>query len=236
MDSFWVFLLSEKVNPRLSLTDVLDGRVKRYGDIEETDHGQNLSTEHNRRNMARYDALLESDELRFQVKYDVQVSDVTRSGQQSACYIRDMSQNLMKGSAGHPMAEVPRCMNALGIATMFSLAFTQNESLENFLSRSANALRSLYTVAIFVREIVKKYASNALLEDAITTSRETFGFPISGDSVFNRAVKPVETITWQRLQELCGPLDSEYTGTRIGTSDLPGEETGDGSEDEYLEY
>jgi hypothetical protein len=102
MDSFWVFLLSEKVNPRLSLTDVLDGRVKRYGDIEETDHEQNLSTEHNRRNMARYDALLESDELRFQVKYDVQVSDVPRSGQQSACFIRDMSQNVMKGSGVIP--------------------------------------------------------------------------------------------------------------------------------------
>jgi hypothetical protein len=220
----------------LSLTDVLDGRVRRYGDIEETDHGQNLSTEHNRRNMARYDALLESDEFRFQVKYDVQVSDVPRSGQQYACFIRDMSQNVMKRSAGHPMAEVPRCMNALGIAKMFSLAFTQNESLENFLSRSANALRSLYTVAIYVRKIVKKYESTALLEDAITTSKEAYGFLIAGASVFNRAVKPVETITWQHLQELCGPLDSENTGTRIGTSDLPGEENGDGSEDEYLEY
>jgi hypothetical protein len=133
MDSFWVFLLSEKVNPRLSLTDILDGRVRRYGDKEETDHGQNHSKEHKRRNMARYDALLESDELRFQVKYDVQVSDVPRSGQQYACVFRDMSPNVMKGSAGHPMAEAPRWMNALGIATMFSLEFTQNESLENFL-------------------------------------------------------------------------------------------------------
>jgi hypothetical protein len=87
-----------------------------------------------------------------------------------------------------------------------------------------------------VREIVKKYESTVLLEDAINTSRDAFGFLIAGDSVFNRAVKPVKTITWQLLQELCGPLESECTGTRIWTSDLPGEENGDGSENEYLEY
>jgi hypothetical protein len=119
---------------------------------------------------------------------------------------------------------------------MFSLAFSQNESLENFLSRSTNALFSLYTVAIYVREIVKKYEGTALLEDAIATSREAFGFVIAGDSVFNSAVKPVETITWQHLQELCGSLDRDFAGTKIGTSDLPDEENGDGSEDEYIEY
>jgi hypothetical protein len=81
----------------------------------------------------------------------VQVSDVPWSGQQSTCFIRDMSKNVMTGSAGHPMAEVQRSVNALRISTMFRLAFTQNESLESFLFRSENALRSLYTVAIYVR-------------------------------------------------------------------------------------
>lgn len=234
MDSFWFFLLQETANPRVSLSVNSDDKVKLYADIEETEHGQNLRTEDNSTNKARFAALLDSEELRFEVKYEVQVSGVPTFALRAPCFIRDQSGNVVMGSDGLPLADIQRNSNTLNIAALLCLAFTQSVDLDTFLSRTPNALRSLYAVAIFFRDIVKKHVGHVLNRDAISTSRATLGFLIAGESVLSRAVKSEGTISWQTLRERCEHLDLDGRDAGFGTSDLPDDESRDGSEDDYL--
>ena len=237
-ESFWIFLLRESANSRVSLNEESNENIKEYAAIQEMENGPNVSADGDERNKGMYTALLESQELRFCVRYEVKVSGVPENGQRSTFFIRDRSGKLRLGSDSLPLAEVPRQFNALTIATKFCLAFTQSVSLEKFLARTPHSLRCIYGVALLFREILRQYKRSGFtianpLKEAILASREAFGYLIAGDSVICRVEKQEDTITWQQFGELCGVQD-KGDGANSDEDGHQGIGSQEGSEDEYL--
>jgi hypothetical protein len=161
---------------------------------------------------------------------------VPTSGLQYSAFIRDIHKAVKTGSDGLPLACVTKHLNTYDIATHFCITFTQTVSFEKFLARSPNAIRSIYAVALFLRQVVKTYSDRPLTIEDSDAMRKRFGYLIAGDSIFSRCEK-VEAIpkTWPQLQEIMGPVvplteDLDRGGQGGGDNDSE-----DGSEKEILE-
>jgi hypothetical protein len=141
------------------------------------------------------------------VQYEVQVSEVPATGLHYSAFIRDIHKTVKTGSDGLPLACVTKHLNTYDIATHFCITFTQTASFEKVLGRSPNSIRSIYAVALFLRQVVKTYSDRPLTREDSNAMRTKFGYLIAGDSIFSRFEK-VEAIpkTWPLLQEIMGPV------------------------------
>jgi hypothetical protein len=90
------------------------------------------------------------------------VSDVPTSGLHYSAFINDIHNAVKTGSDGLPLACIMKHLNTYDIATHFCIAFTQTVRFEKFLARSPNAIRSIYAVALFFRQVVKAYSDRPL--------------------------------------------------------------------------
>jgi hypothetical protein len=235
-ESFWIFLLRDKAKPKLSMVEPSDEAIKDFAAVGKTNYGAKVTVQESKENRRAYTELYESPEHRVCVQYEVQVSEVPPSGMRYSAFIRDIHNNVKTGSEGLPLACVTKDLNTYEIATQFCTAFTQTASFEKFLTRSPNAIRSIYAVALFLRQIVKAYSDRPLTREDSDAIRMKFAYLIAGETIFTRLEK-VEAIpkTWPQLQEIMGPVvprteDSERGGQDDGDNDIQ-----DGSENEILE-
>jgi hypothetical protein len=215
-----------------------DEAIKDFAAVGTIWHGAAMTAEQGQENKRAYRELYESPEHLFCVQYEVQVSDVPNSGLHYSAFIRDIHKAVKTGSDGHPLACVTKHLNTYDIATHFCITFTLTVSFEKFLARSPNAIRSIYAVALFLRQVVKTYSARPLTREDSDAMRTRFSYLIAGDSIFSRFENSkVEAIpkTWPQLQEILGPVvplteDSEHGGKGDGDNDSE-----DGNEKEILE-
>jgi hypothetical protein len=127
-------------------------------------------------------------------------------------------------------------LNIYDIATHFCITFTQTASFEKFLARSPNAIRLIYAVALFLRQVVKTYSDRPLTREDSEAMRKKFGYLIAGDSIFSRFEK-VEAIpkTWPQLQEIMSPVVPLTENSERGGQDDGDNDSEYGSENEILE-
>jgi hypothetical protein len=104
------------------------------------------------------------------------------------------------------------------------------------LARSQNAIRLIYAVALFLRQIIKTYSNRPLAREDGDGMRQKFGYLIAGDSIFSRFEK-VEAIpkTWPQLQEIMGPVVPLTEESEHGLQDDGENDSEEGSENEILE-
>jgi hypothetical protein len=127
-------------------------------------------------------------------------------------------------------------LNIYDIATHLCITFTQTASFEKFLARSPNAIRLIYAVALFLRQVVKTYSDRPLTREDSEAMRKKFGYLIAGDSIFSR-FKKVEAIpkTWPQLQEIMSPVVPLTENSERGGQDDGDNDSEYGSENEILE-
>jgi hypothetical protein len=165
-----------------------------------------MNAEQGQENKRTYTELYESPEYLFCVQYEVQVSEVPATGLHYSAFIRDMDKTVKTGPDGLPLACITKHSNTYDIATHFCIKYTQTTSFEKFLARFQNAIRSIYAVALFLRQVVKTYGNRQLTREDCDAMRTKFGYLIADHSILPRFEK-VEAIPkkWPELQEIMGP-------------------------------
>jgi hypothetical protein len=206
MELFWVFLLRDKASLKLSLVEPSDEAIKDFAAVGTTLHGATMTAEQGQENKRSYRELYDSPEHFFCAQNEVQVSEVPATGLHYSAFIRDMHKTVKTGSDGLPLACVTKHLNTYDIATQFCITYTQTTSFEKFLARSPKAIRSIYAVALFLRQVVKTYSNRQLTREDCDAMRTKFGYLIADHSILPR-LERVEAIpkTWPELQEIMGP-------------------------------
>jgi hypothetical protein len=236
MESFWIFLLRDEAKPKLSLVEPSDEAIKDFAAVRKTIYGAEVTSAQFEENESAYTELYNSPEHLVCVQYEVQVSEAPPSGMHHSAFIRDIHKNVKTGSDGLPLACVTKDLNTYEIATQFCTAFTQTASFKKFLTRSPNAIRSIYAVALFLRQIVKTYSDRPLTREDSDEMRTKFAYLIAGETIFTRFRKVEATPkTWLQLQEIMGPVVPRTELPERGGQDDGDNDREDGSENEILE-
>jgi hypothetical protein len=230
MLNFLHFVLHDPDNSTVTLENDSDTVLLPYGAVPLTSvPGQEFNAEDPRTNKSKYDELLDSDALLFSVQYRVQVSGVPEYRRNASCFTTADDTTACSGTEEKPTALIRRRFNILDISNVLCVHFTHSIDLDQFLSRSTYALRSLYVVAVYLREILKQRAQGALSQQQV----DEFRFLVASESIACRAAREESTVTWERFQDYCEQDMSSQTGRGLlaaENSDDSDQESSEGSE------
>jgi hypothetical protein len=119
------------------------------------------------------------------------VSGVPEFRRNAFCFTTADDSTAFSGKAEKPTALIRRRFNILDISNVLCVHFTDSIDLDQFLSRTTYALRSLYVVAVYLREILKQRAQGALSQQQV----DGFRFLGASESIACRAAREESTVT-----------------------------------------
>jgi hypothetical protein len=157
------------------------------------------------------------------------VSGVPESRRNASCFTTLDGNTACSGTGKNPTALIRRRFNILNISNLLCVHFTHSTDLEQFLSRSKYALRSLYVVAVYLREILKQRTEGILSQQNV----EEFSFLVASESIGSRTALEESTVTWERFQDYCEQDISSQTGRgplAVDSSEEGDQESSYGSE------